>query len=62
MDPVYVNNKAYVMALVELLQEDNLCRKFISSELELAVYLSPPYDPLWYPITGKESIISVFEL
>jgi hypothetical protein len=26
------------------------------------LYLSPAYDPLWYPITGKQSIISVFEL
>lgn len=60
VNPVYVNSKGYVMGLVGLLPEDNLCRRFIQSEVELAVYLSPAYDPLWYPITGKQSIISVF--
>jgi hypothetical protein len=29
VDPVYVHSKGYVMGLVELLPEDNLCRRFI---------------------------------
>lgn len=40
-DPVYVNSKKYIEGLVGLLTEGNLCKRFILSEIELAVYLSP---------------------
>ena len=55
-ESTFVKNKDYLEALLSLLPEESECRRYIEAEIEFALMLSTPNNPIQYPLTQSETI------
>ena len=61
-NPKYIENEFYLTNLLQVLPEENECRKYIYCELEYAKMLSVPRNPVEYPITDKLDGFTIVQL
>jgi hypothetical protein len=54
-NPSYPKSKTYIIQLSNLLPVDNTIREYIQSELEFALLLSTPNEPVTYPFATEFS-------
>ena len=60
-NPVYIKNREYILALIELLPEESDWRTFLRCEMEFAVELSHEKHNVQYPLTVQGTVPSINE-
>ena len=61
-NPSFPHNANYIAQLSQLLPPDNPMREYILSELEFAVLLSTPNEPVNYPIVTESAFPRVVDV
>jgi hypothetical protein len=54
-DPSFAKGASYINQLSQLLPPDSLMREYLLAELEFALLLSTPKEPVTYPIVAETS-------